>query len=127
MTRTASGPACVRAGMKGSLSAISSPIANTEKITREIWLVKNASSELEMQPTKVSSPGHYGRSGHGAKAANAANQEGAEEGNHRSTMASTRAMSNSLIELALPGSLGFGGESECILQTEVDHRLGRNR
>ena len=32
--------------MKGSLSAISSPMAKTEKIAREIWLVKNASSEF---------------------------------------------------------------------------------
>jgi hypothetical protein len=43
---------------------------------------------VEMQPTQVSSPGHDSWSGHGAKAANAANQEGVEEDHHGSTMAS---------------------------------------
>src|ERR1700691_6209732 len=43
-----------------------------------------------MEPTQVSSPSHHGRSGHGAKGANTAKQEGAEEGHHGSNMASSR-------------------------------------
>ena len=63
------------------------------------------------------------------KAANAANQEGAEEDHHGSTMASAEAMSNRQ-QLALSGylaHLGLGRQGECILQAEGDHRFGRNR